>query len=94
MGAIEDINFIRMESGGLDERTDLTAANFEDELVYNRRYSLMFEGGHRWIDARRMDRLDELPLDSPGSQINSAFPIPEAECLARGLDASLGGGCQ
>ncbi len=42
----------------------------------------------------QMDRLDELPLDTSGSQINTAFPIPEAECLARGLDSTLGGGCQ
>jgi hypothetical protein len=92
--AITDLNFIRTTSGGLDARTDLDATNIEDELVYNRRYSLMFEGGHRWIDARRLDRIDELPLDTPNSQVNTAFPIPEAECLARGLDASLGGACQ
>ncbi|UCF18431.1 MAG: RagB/SusD family nutrient uptake outer membrane protein [Gemmatimonadota bacterium] len=92
--AASDLNFLRQESGGLDERTDLNAGNIEDELLYNRRYSLMFEGGHRWIDARRFGRLDELPLDTPNSQVNSAFPIPEAECLARGLEASLGGACQ
>ncbi len=54
----------------------------------------MFEGGHRWIDARRLGRLADLPLDTPNSQINTAFPIPEAECLARGLDSTLGGACQ
>ncbi len=92
--AITDINLIRTTSGGLDARTDLNATNFEDELVYNRRYSLMFEGGHRWIDARRLGRLADLPLDTPNSQISTAFPIPEAECLARGLDSTLGGPCQ
>ncbi len=92
--AISDINLIRTNSGGLDARTDLNATNFEDELVYNRRYSLMFEGGHRWIDTRRLGRLADLPLDTPNSQINAAFPIPEAECLARGLDSTLGGPCQ
>jgi len=90
--AADDINFIRQTSGGLAERTNLDASNIVDELLQQRRYSLMFEGGHRWIDVRRFDRLDDLPLDQPDHVRNSAFPIPEAECLARGQDAQ-GGGC-
>lgn len=90
--AADDINFIRQTSGGLPERTDLDATNILDELLQQRRYSLMFEGGHRWIDARRFDRLADLPLDLPDHVRNAAFPIPEAECLARGLEAT-GGVC-
>ncbi len=90
--AAADINFIRTVSGGLPARTDLDATNIMDELVRQRRYSLLFEGGHRWIDARRLGRLDELPLDKPNHVVNTAFPIPEAECLARELEAT-GGGC-
>lgn len=90
--AADDLNFIRQQSGGLAERTDLDASNILDELLMQRRYSLMFEGGHRWIDARRFGRLDDLPLDLPSHVINSAFPIPEAECLARDLEAQ-GGVC-
>jgi hypothetical protein len=90
--AASDINFIRQNSGGLAERTNLDATNIMDELVRQRRYSLMFEGGHRWIDARRLGRLGDLPLDKPNHVVNAAFPIPEAECLARELEAT-GGAC-
>ncbi len=81
--AADDINFIRTESGGLAERTDLTAANILDELLDQKRFSLLFEGGHRWIDLRRYGKLSELPLAVPSHQVNAMFPIPEAEQLAR-----------
>ncbi len=83
--AADDINFIRVNSGGLDPRTNLDATNILDELLKQRRYSLLFEGGHRWIDMRRYGLLGQLPLDQPSHQVNAAFPVPEAECLARGL---------
>jgi hypothetical protein len=82
--AIEDINFIRVNSGGLAPRADLTSANILDELLKQKRYSLMFEGGHRWIDLRRYNKLDELPLDGlTGAVVHDAFPIPSAETDAR-----------
>ena len=81
--AAEDINFIRENSGGLAPRNDLTADNILDELLTQKRYSLLFEGGHRLIDLRRYNRLDELPLDQPNHQINAVFPIPLDEQLAR-----------
>jgi hypothetical protein len=83
--ALDDLNFIRVNSGGLPPLTSASQATV-DELLEQRRYSLMFEGGHRWIDMRRYGRLDQLPLDRPTHTRNSAFPIPEAECLARGLE--------
>ncbi|MEN8376793.1 MAG: RagB/SusD family nutrient uptake outer membrane protein [Gemmatimonadota bacterium] len=82
--AADDINFIREESGGLDEISDLGTQSADailDELLYNKRYSLLFEGGHRWIDMRRYGRLDELPLADPTHRVHERFPIPEAECL-------------
>lgn len=81
--AAEDINFIRVNSGGLAPRNDLTAANILDELLHQKRYSLLFEGGHRWIDMRRYGRLDQLPLDRPGDVVHAAFEIPVDEQLAR-----------
>jgi hypothetical protein len=81
--AADDLNLIRTTSGGLAERTDLDATNIEDELLLQRRYSLLFEGGHRWIDMRRFGRLDELPLDVDGHVMNDAFPIPSPETDAR-----------
>jgi len=81
--ATTDINFIRVNSGGLEPRGDLTAINILDELLRQKRYSLLWEGGHRLIDMRRYNRLDELPLDQPTHQINAQFPIPLDEQLAR-----------
>ena len=83
-GALADINFIRTTSGGLAPRGPFTSnADFVAELVKQRRYSLLFEGGHRWIDARRFNLLSTLPKALPTHNIFSRFPFPEAECLAR-----------
>jgi hypothetical protein len=81
--AAQDINFIRVNSGGLAERNDLNAGNILDELLDQKRYSLLFEGDHRWIDMRRYGKLGELPLDRPGDVVHAVFEIPTDEQLAR-----------
>lgn len=84
LGALSDINFIRTTSGGLAARGPfLSETDFITELLTQRRYSLLFEGGHRWIDVRRFGRLATLPKALPAHNIFSRFPFPEAECLAR-----------
>ena len=90
VGALEDINLIRVQSGGLAPLTAMPAsdADFVTELLKQRRYSLLFEGGHRWIDARRFGRLEQLPKDAAGHTVHSAYGIPEAECLARNLSST------
>ena len=47
---------------------------FLDELLYNRRWSLLFEG-HRWIDHRRFGRLNALPRDLSTHVIVSRLPM-------------------
>jgi starch-binding outer membrane protein, SusD/RagB family len=85
-GAIADINFIRTNSGGLAP-TSLTAGSSDDqfvtELLYNRRYSLFFEYGHRWWDARRFNRLNTLDKALSTHRIFPYIPYPADECLAR-----------
>jgi hypothetical protein len=87
-GAINDINLVRVNAGGLAPTT-LTAASpdsaFIDELLYNRLYSLMWSQGTRWIDARRYGRLASLPLDRAGDVVHPNMLIPSAECDARRL---------
>jgi hypothetical protein len=63
--AIQAINNIRNTWGVGDSpiTTDSTPAEFEDELLFQRRYSLWAEGGHRWIDLRRFNRLDASNID-------------------------------
>jgi hypothetical protein len=90
--ALVDINEIRTKSGGLAPRGAFTSeSDFLDELLYNRRLSLLFEG-HRWIDMRRFGRLNQLTIDTQSSAyqgggsphvIVSRLPIPQAECLQR-----------
>jgi hypothetical protein len=86
--ALTDINLIRTTSGGLDPIAPATWAGLSDdqqldELLYNKRYSLLFEGGHRWVDMRRYGRLDQLPLDLPTHVVHARFPFPVFECDAR-----------
>ena len=85
-GAIDDINFVRVNSGGLGNTTLTTGSTDEQfitELLYNRRYSLFFEYGHRWWDARRFNRLATLDKALPTHRIFPYIPYPADECLAR-----------
>ena len=75
---VNALNIIR-GSAGLDPYTGPTdPASLTDEMLTQRRYSLYAEG-HRWIDMRRFDRLDELPIDRPEDDVFSKFPIPLTE---------------
>lgn len=89
VGAIADINLVRLHAGGLAPST-LTVASSNDafitELLYNRLYSLLFSQGVRWIDARRYNRISTLPLDRTGDRVHPYMLIPSAECDARGLE--------
>jgi hypothetical protein len=81
-GAYTALNLVRTTSGGLAPLTQQAdPTTFVDQLLYERRYSLLFEGGHRWIDLRRFMR--DLPLDIPTHVRNVRYPFPQAECNAR-----------
>lgn len=56
----------------------ITQSSLITEMLNQRRYSLYFEG-HRWVDLRRYDRLNSLPIDRPGDDVWTAMPIPLAE---------------
>lgn len=73
--AVDDINVIRNAAGLPDYSGPMTQAAVIDEVLNQRRYELYGEG-HRWIDMRRHDRLDELPIDRSGDQVWVQFPIP------------------
>ena len=80
--AMQDINNIRAVSGGLGPTAFGTPAAGLTALLYERRYSLLFEG-QRWNDYRRFGILNQLPLDMPGQFVAKVMPIPQAECDAR-----------
>jgi hypothetical protein len=50
-----------------------------DEILYQKRFSLYAEGGHRWIDLRRFERLSVLPIDRQGDAIAVQLPTPLTE---------------
>ncbi len=94
VAATGDINFIRVNSGGLAPILNLavqTPDSILTVLLKEKRYSLLFEGGHRWLDARHYGRLGieavpgpyPLPIDIPGDQIYLLMPVPLDECLPR-----------
>jgi len=74
--AVDAINVVR-NTWGLGDFVSVNQSDIIDQILFERRYSLWFEGGHRWIDARRYDRLDELPLD--GGQIFGFIARPQSE---------------
>jgi hypothetical protein len=90
--ALTDINFVRQTSGGLPPAVPFVdQASAIDELLYNRLFSLLYEGGHRWIDLRRYGRLaifpaGDLPVSREGGAaeaVFTTFPIPRDEVLPR-----------
>lgn len=76
--AVEALNLIRNSAGLDDYDGDTSEASLIDEMLMQRRYSLFAEG-HRWLDVRRYDRLDELPTDREGDDVFEQFPIPLTE---------------
>lgn len=56
----------------------ITQAALTTEMLFQRRYSLFFEG-HRWVDMRRYNRLSQLPLDRAGDDVWEKFPLPLTE---------------
>jgi starch-binding outer membrane protein, SusD/RagB family len=88
--AVPDIDLVRTTSGGLPAYSGaVDQASLLNELLYNKRYSLMFEGGHSWIDYRRYgltSALQVAPFERVGSAPDLIFPtlpIPTAELQPR-----------
>lgn len=76
--AVQYLNVVRNAAGIGDYSGGMDDASLVDELLTQRRYSLFGEG-HRWIDLRRYNRLEELPLNREGDQVHVQFPRPDNE---------------
>jgi starch-binding outer membrane protein, SusD/RagB family len=84
--ALADINFVRVNSGGLAPLPATFSGDWVGEILYNRTYSLLLEGGHRWVDARRYGRLAQLPKPYGATNNEKIFPwvmFPADECNQR-----------
>lgn len=95
-GAVTDLNAVRENEGSLPAYSGpVTAAALTTELLYNRRYSLLWEQGARWVDARRFGQLGTIELGwvasafpgFPPPAVPTRMPVPSSECEARGLGA-------
>lgn len=76
--AIVALNRIRIGHGIPAYAGLSTQAALINEMLRQRRYSLFYEG-HRWIDVRRYNMLNTLPLDRAGDDVWDKFPIPQNE---------------
>lgn len=81
--AIADLNFVRTNAGGLPALASDFSGDLVTELLYDRRYSLFFEYGHRWVDSRRYNRLGDLRKQLPTHRVFPLVPIPVDECNQR-----------
>jgi hypothetical protein len=81
--ALQDLDFIRVNSGGLAPLGVAYAGDIVSEILYNRRYSLFDEYGHRWVDMRRYGRLATLEKALPTHRIFPLVPIIVDECNQR-----------
>ena len=78
--AVEAINIIRNAAEIGDYTGATTQEALIDEILFQRRYSLWAEPwGHRWIDTRRYDRMDEIPTSYDQGTVFRQFPHPQAE---------------
>jgi len=78
--AVNAINIIR-NAASIGNYTGATTKDaLINEILYQRRYSLWAEPwGHRWIDARRYNKLNEIPTSYDKGTIFKQFPHPQAE---------------
>ena len=84
--AIQDVNVVRTEDGGLAPLPADFSGDLLGEILYNKLYSLLWEGGYQYLDMRQYDKLDELPRARPNHKVYPGFPYPRNECLARNLE--------
>lgn len=87
--AVTDLNYVRVNSGGLQPVVGLTINSddntFIDALLYEREFSLLWEQGTVWIDARQFNRLGSIPVGVTAGSVPALMPVPAAECAARNL---------
>ena len=81
--AVIALNNIRNNAGLPDYTGVVDQPSLINEMLRQRRYSLWNEG-HRWIDARRYDKLGELSIDRVGDIVHTEFPTPFDEIGAGG----------
>ena len=78
-----DINTIR-DRAGLDPTLSTTQADLLNDVMRERGFELFTEWGHRWLDLKRTDRVnDVMSLIKPNTWTPTAalYPIPQSQRL-------------
>lgn len=80
--AVYYLNLIRQRAGLDPLSENLSKESFIDEMLSESRREFFTEGGHRFFDLKRNDRLHLLKMIKPNWQDKHALlPIPESETL-------------
>jgi hypothetical protein len=84
-------NIVRTVDGGLTASSASGAENVLNQILYEKRYSLLWESPSRWIDARMFGKLNgSEPPAGLGMENGNAplwnIPLPQPEVDARGGD--------
>ncbi len=87
VGALADVNYVRLAAGGLAPLPPFTTATLAiDAILREKRYSLLFESAHRLVDLRAYGRLNAtfFKKEKTGDIFLKALPIPQNESDQRG----------
>ena len=89
-GAMADVNAVRTQYGLTAKAVPATKAAAIDAVLYEKRYSLFFEGAQRLVDLRAYGRFNStyLKAESASDPYVSMLPIPKAELDQRGGSAA------
>ncbi|HEY9428425.1 MAG TPA: hypothetical protein VIR34_14820 [Gemmatimonadaceae bacterium] len=92
-GALALANVLRTVDGGLSAASVSGADAVLNQILYEKRYSLLWESPSRWVDARMFGKLNgSNPPAGLGMEFENAplwnIPLPQPEVDARGGDLS------
>lgn len=82
-------NFVRTNDGGLPAKSLVTAGDILDQILYEKRFSLLWQSGDRWLDARLFGKLNGsdppagIGIENGNPPLENA-PLPQGEVDARG----------
>ncbi len=81
MGAITDVNAIRRRAGLRELPATLGETDLIAAIAQERRIELFAEWGHRWMDLKRTDKIDDVlkPIKPQWRNTQKFYPIPLLE---------------
>src|SRR5205814_5508422 len=82
--ALGEANFIRTNDGGLAADTSVAADSVLNTILYDKRYSLLWQSGSRWLDARMFGKLNANPPPAGVGVERSEERRVGKECRGRG----------